>query len=165
MSSMKYKIHTHTLNTYVYIILSYAHPIYEIQHINDIHDNKINGTWIDNWRSHYQSSKYITHLSLQLRHGERDGLMIVYSIVYSRRRLKKTSKLRVSGLCEGKSLVTDEFPAQRASHAKMFPFDDVIMYNRNSNIGKYTSILKQPPLSQITVDMRRAVMYIPFKNK
>ena len=91
--------------------------------------------------------------------------MIVYSIVYSRRRLKKTSKLRVSGLREGKSLVTDEFPAQRASHAKMFPFDDVIMYNRNSNIGKYTYILKQLPLSQITVDMRRAVMHIPFKNK
>ena len=38
-----------------------------------------------------------------------------------------TSKLRVSGLCAGNSPVTGEFPAQRASDAEMFPFDDVIM--------------------------------------
>ena len=38
------------------------------------------------------------------------SLMIVYSTVYSSRRLKKTSKLRVTGLCEGNSPV-----AQRAS--------------------------------------------------
>ena len=30
-------------------------------------------------------------------------------------RSKKTSKLRVTGLCEGNSPVTGEFPAQRAS--------------------------------------------------
>ena len=34
-----------------------------------------------------------------------------------RRRSKKTSKLRVTGLCEGNSPVTGEFPAQRASNA------------------------------------------------
>ena len=34
-----------------------------------------------------------------------------------RRRSKKTSKLRVTGLCEGNSLLTGEFPAQRASKA------------------------------------------------
>ena len=33
-----------------------------------------------------------------------------------RHRWKKTSKLRVTGLCEGNSPVTDEFPAQRASN-------------------------------------------------
>ena len=43
---------------------------------------------------------------------------IVYSTVYSRRRSKKTSKLRVTGLCEGNSPVTGEFPAQRASNAE-----------------------------------------------
>ena len=53
------------------------------------------------------------------------SLRIVYSTVYSRRRLKKTSKLRVIGLCEGPSLVNSEFPAQKASNAEMFPFDDV----------------------------------------
>ena len=46
-----------------------------------------------------------------------------------RHRSKKTSKLRVTGLCEGNSPVTVEFPAQRASNAEMFPFDDVIMLN------------------------------------
>ena len=39
-----------------------------------------------------------------------------------RRRSKKTSKLRVTGLCEGNSPVTGEFPAQRDSTAQMFPF-------------------------------------------
>ena len=44
-----------------------------------------------------------------------------------RRRCKKTSKLRVTGLCAGNSPVTGEFPAQRASNAEIFPFNDVIM--------------------------------------
>ena len=44
------------------------------------------------------------------------SLAIVYSTVYSRRRSKKTSKLRVTGVCEGNSPVTGEFPAQRASN-------------------------------------------------
>ena len=35
-----------------------------------------------------------------------------------RRRSKKTSKLRVTGLCEGNSPLTDEFPVQRASNAE-----------------------------------------------
>ena len=54
------------------------------------------------------------------------GVSIVYSIVCS----KKTSKLRATGRCEGKSPVADEFPAQKASNTKMFPFDDVIMGSR-----------------------------------
>ena len=40
------------------------------------------------------------------------------TIVYSRRRSKKTSKLRVTGLCEGNSPVTCEFPTQMASNAE-----------------------------------------------
>ena len=35
-----------------------------------------------------------------------------------RRRSKKTSKLRVTGLCEGNSPVTGEFPSQRTSNAE-----------------------------------------------
>ena len=46
------------------------------------------------------------------------SLMIVYSTVYWRLRSKKTSKLHVTGLCEGNSPVTGEFPAQRASNAE-----------------------------------------------
>ena len=37
---------------------------------------------------------------------------------FFRRRSKKTSKLRITGLCEGNSPVTSEFPSQRASDAK-----------------------------------------------
>ena len=44
------------------------------------------------------------------------SLTIVYSTVYSRHRSKKTSKLRVIGLCKGNSPVTGEFPTQRASN-------------------------------------------------
>ena len=45
-------------------------------------------------------------------------LTIVYSTVYPRRRSKKISKLRVTGLCVWNSPVTGEFPAQKASNAK-----------------------------------------------
>ena len=46
------------------------------------------------------------------------SLTIVYSTVYLRRGSKKTSKLRVTGLCEGNSPVTGEFPAERTSNAE-----------------------------------------------
>ena len=71
-------------------------------------------------------------LPLQWRHNERDGvsnhrrLGCLLNHLF-RRRLKKTSKLRVTGLYEGNSPVTGEFPTQRASDAEMFPFDYVIM--------------------------------------
>ena len=45
-----------------------------------------------------------------------------------RRSSKKTSKLRVTGLCDGNSPVTGEFPSQRVSNTEMFPFDVVIMF-------------------------------------
>ena len=44
-----------------------------------------------------------------------------------RRKSKETPKLHVTGLCEGNSLVTGEFPAQRASNAENVSFDDIIM--------------------------------------
>ena len=46
------------------------------------------------------------------------SLTIIYSTVYSGVGKKKKKKIRVTGLCAGNSLVTDEFPAQRASNAK-----------------------------------------------
>ena len=46
------------------------------------------------------------------------SLAIVYSTVYSRLWSKKTLKLRVTGLCQGNSPVTSEFPAQMASKAE-----------------------------------------------
>ena len=62
-------------------------------------------------------------IALQWRHNERDGVSNhqphdFYSTVYSRRRSKKTSKLRVTGLCEGNSPMSGEFPAQRVNNAE-----------------------------------------------
>ena len=54
------------------------------------------------------------------------SLTVVYSTVCSGRS-KKTSKLRVTGLCAGISLGTGEFPHKWPVTRKMFPFDDVIM--------------------------------------
>ena len=62
-------------------------------------------------------------LALQWCHNEHNGILnhqrhncLPNSLF--RRRWKKTSKLRVTGLCEGNSPVTGEFPAQRASNVE-----------------------------------------------
>ena len=61
--------------------------------------------------------------SLQWRHNERGGVSnhqprhCLLNRIF-RRRSKKTSKLRVTGLCVGNSPVTGEFPAQMASNAE-----------------------------------------------
>ena len=70
-----------------------------------------------------------------------------------RRRSKETSKLRVTGLCAGKSPGSGEFPAQMASNAIFFSFDDVIinmkcaMFVRENHI-KCISL----PAGSITLD-------------
>ena len=65
----------------------------------------------------------LKQLSLQWRHNEGDGVsnQQPHECLLKRlfkRRSKKTSKLRVTGLCEGNSWVTGEFPAQRPSYAE-----------------------------------------------
>ena len=64
------------------------------------------------------------------------GVSIVYYHRLNRlvmRRSKKTSKLRVTGLCAGNSPVTGEFPAQRASYAENVSIDDDIMDLASNN--------------------------------
>ena len=61
--------------------------------------------------------------ALQWRHNERNDVSNHWCIDcllkrLFRRRSKKPSKLRVSGLCEGNLPVTGEFPAQTASNAE-----------------------------------------------
>ena len=51
--------------------------------------------------------------TIKLHHQPHDCLT-----VYWKRKSKKTSKLRVTGLCEGNSPVTGDFPAHRASNAE-----------------------------------------------
>ena len=67
---------------------------------------------------------------LQWRHNGRDCIsnhQPHHCLLNFRRRSKNPSKLHVTGICAGNSPVTGEFPAQMASNAAMFPFDDVIM--------------------------------------
>ena len=66
---------------------------------------------------------WFVHISLLWRHNGRDGVSNhqPYDCLLNRlfrRRSKKTSELRVTGLCEGKSSGTGEFPAQMASNAE-----------------------------------------------
>ena len=67
--------------------------------------------------------KYIQNKVLHWRHNGRDGVSNhqPYDCLVNRlfgHRSKKTSKLRVTGLCEGNSLGTGKIPAQMASNAK-----------------------------------------------
>ena len=57
--------------------------------------------------------------------------MIVYSTIYSGSDERKTSKLRVTGLCVGNSPATGEFPTQRASNAE----NGSTLWRRNGNGG------------------------------
>ena len=89
--------------------------------------------WSVNHSTKHKACHSENFISLQWRHNERDGVSNhqPYHCLLNhlfRRGSKKTSKLRVTGLCAGNSLVTGEFPAQRPVTRKMFPFDDVIMF-------------------------------------
>ena len=59
-----------------------------------------------------------------------------------RRRSKKTSKLRVTGLCEGNSPGPVNSPHKGPVTRKMFPFDDVIMWtNAKSSLASFSTFI------------------------
>ena len=64
-----------------------------------------------------------SHISLRWRHNDHAGVSnhqphgCLLNCLF-RRKSKKTSKLRVTGLCVGNSPGTGEFPAQRSSYAE-----------------------------------------------
>ena len=63
------------------------------------------------------------YFTLQWHHNERNGIsnhQLFDGVLHRlfRRRSQKTSKLRVTGICEGNSSVTGEFPSQRASNVE-----------------------------------------------
>ena len=76
--------------------------------------------------------------SLQWRHNERAGVSNHWRLDgllnrLFRRRSTKTSKLRVTGLCEGNSPVKANSPHKGLVSRKMFPFDDVIIQSITSS--------------------------------
>ena len=72
------------------------------------------------------SSKVISLITLRWRHNDLDGVSdhqphdCLLNLLF-RRRSKKTSKLRVTGLCARNSPWTGEFPAQKTSNAENNP--------------------------------------------
>ena len=77
------------------------------------------------WMGVCQKSQWYRRIgyTLQWHHNEPDGVSNhwLYECLLSRLfrpRSKKTSKLCITGLCEGNSPVTGEFPAQRASNVE-----------------------------------------------
>ena len=91
--------------------------------VTDLQHNLCVRTYDDVSISVMQSKHMIWNEALQWRHNEGDGVSNhrrldgLPSRLF-RRRWKKTSKLRVTGLCEGNSLVTSEFPSQKSSNAE-----------------------------------------------
>ena len=82
------------------------------------------------WTTLKYPGKFST--TLQWRHNEPNGVSNHHRLECLLNRLfrriwKKTSKLHITGLCEGNLGVTSGFPSQRAIMQKMFPFDDIIM--------------------------------------
>ena len=73
-----------------------------------------------------------TFFSLHWRHNDHDGVSnhqphgCLFNRLF-RRRSKKTSKLRVTGLCAGNSPGPVNSPHKGPVTRKMFPFDDLIM--------------------------------------
>ena len=94
--------------------------------------------------------KWSTPILLQWRHNERGGvsnhrgLHCLLNRLF-RRRSKKTSKLRVIGLCDGKPSVIGGFPSQRVSNAKIFPFDDVIKFHNGHMPSSLPSVHVRSP--------------------
>ena len=78
------------------------------------------GIWVFMVSTTWMNMAYLAHYNDVIQGAmvsQITNLTMGYSTIYSRRKSKKISKLRVTGLCEGNSPVTGEFPAQRTSNA------------------------------------------------
>ena len=111
---------------YVIWLMSIAFSGYKISWVTKLLVTSPGQAMIGEWHLHTKTQ------ALQWRHNWRDSFSNhqPYDCLLNRlfrRRSKKTSKLRVIGLCAENSPGTGEFPAQRPVTRKMFPFDDVIM--------------------------------------
>ena len=88
--------------------------------------------WVWTWLGKIRPSKAVKLIPLRWRHNERDSVSTpqprdcLLSRLF-RRRSKKTSKLRVTGLCVGTSPGLVNSPHKGPVTRKMFSFDDVIM--------------------------------------
>ena len=92
--------------------------------------------------------------ALQWRHNGHDGVSNLQRLVcllswLTRRRSKKTSQLGVTGLCEGNSPATGEFPLQKASNAEI-----ISIWWRHHGATDYTHQTGLSPRNQMDVTPR-----------
>ena len=107
----------------------------------------------------------ITHPkhAITLRHTERNSVSNhqTHDCLLNRlfrRRSKKTSKLRVTGLCAGNSPVTGEFPAQRASNGENVS----IWWRHHAISGFYHGLIisANPVVSKLRWISRHSCAYV-----
>ena len=106
----------------------------------------------------------LTGIALRWRHIKRNGVPNHQPLDYLlkrlfRRRLKKTSKLSVAGLCAGNSPVTGEFPAQRACNA-----ENVSIWWRHHGYTTYENRNRRwdNTSSQVCINWLRNLYFEPF---
>ena len=86
-------------------------------------------------KSYKTRCRIISPLSLRWRHNDHDSVSnhqphgCLLNRLF-RRRSKKTSKLRITGLCAGNSPGPVNSPHKWPVTRKKFPFDDVIMWRK-----------------------------------
>ena len=97
-----------------------------------MNQTSLNPDWYRNWNITFDIHQNFLHvLTLHWRHDDHDGVSnhqphgCLLNRLF-RSRSKKTSKLRVTGLCVGNSPGPVNPPKGPVTR-KMFPFDDVIM--------------------------------------
>ena len=91
--------------------------------IDDFRGHCACATWVDFTFTKIHNRGNVDMVTLRWRHNDRDGVSNHQRLDcllnrLCRRRSKKASKLRVTGLCAGNSPVTGEFPSQRASNVE-----------------------------------------------
>ena len=105
------------------------------------------------WRRMYSA------MALRWRHNERDGVSnhqphdCLLNRLF-RCRSKKTSKLRVTGLCEANLPVTGEFPAQKASNA-----ENISVWWRHHEVPTYLQVHWSPRLARIYLTKMAAIAH------
>ena len=134
----------------------YCHGIKTDRKCHFIRDMYDNGS---DTRHQYRCSYWpCVIISSQWRHNGLDGVSNhqPYDCLLNRlfrRRLQKTSKLRVTGLCEGNS------PYKGPITRKMFPFDDVIMlrrfWNRRRRLQRDVRFWRRPLQNTCVFNMVR----------
>ena len=126
------RTHTHT-HTHTHIVRWYL-----ATHLNDVrmfrHWNFSVNIGSNSLPWNFLVSGLHSHITVT-SYNERDGVSNHLRLEclpnrLFRRRSNEASKLRVSGLCEGNSPVTKEFPAQRASNA-----ENVSIWWRHHELG------------------------------